>query len=115
MQQAKCLPQPTHPTSQGTDCDGIEPIDDSQQNRQQQGYAPEKSRSSRQFKPINRLSKRELEILELLIEGRSNTEIATVLYLSPNTIKTHIRGILNKLSVENRIQAAVAAVRMGLI
>ncbi|MBD2060230.1 response regulator transcription factor [Oculatella sp. FACHB-28] len=111
MQQAKSLPQPTPSASEKADRDTIEyPISDSQQ----QGYV-EKHRSLRQFKPINRLSKRELEILKLLIEGRSNTEIATLLYLSPNTIKTHIRGILNKLSVENRIQAAVAAVRMGLM
>lgn len=111
MQPAKCLPQPTHSASEEIDCNA----DEHQTNDgQQQGYV-EHHRSLRQFKPINRLSKRELEILKLLIEGRSNTEIATLLYLSPNTIKTHIRGILNKLSVENRIQAAVAAVRMGLL
>jgi DNA-binding NarL/FixJ family response regulator len=111
MQQAKCLPQPTHSASKENDCNAVEHQTD---DGQQQGCV-EKHRSIRQFQPINRLSKRELEILKLLIEGRSNTEIATTLYLSPNTIKTHIRGILNKLSVENRIQAAVAAVRMGLL
>lgn len=111
MPQAKCLPQLTHSTSEEAKRDAVEySVSDSQQ----QGYV-EKHPSLRQFNPINRLSKRELEILKLLIDGRSNTEIATLLYLSPNTIKTHIRGILNKLSVENRIQAAVAAVRMGLI
>jgi DNA-binding NarL/FixJ family response regulator len=110
MQQAECFPQPTHPVYKEMDCGAIEhPVDSSNQQK------PVENRTLRQIKPVNRLSKRELEILKLLIEGRSNTEIATVLYLSPNTIKTHIRGILNKLSVENRIQAAVAAVRMGLL
>lgn len=110
MQQAKCLPQPAYSAFEETDCRAVEHQTD---GGQPQDYV--ENRSLRQFKLINRLSKRELEILKLLIDGRSNTEIATILYLSPNTIKTHIRGILNKLSVENRIQAAVAAVRMGLL
>lgn len=61
------------------------------------------------------LSKRELEILRLVVEGKSNTEIAKELYLSPNTIKTHVGGIMNKLCVNGRVQAAVAALRMGIV
>lgn len=61
------------------------------------------------------LSKRELEVLKLLVDGRSNVEIAKVLYLSPNTVKTHVRSILNKLGVDHRIQAAVMALRHNLI
>lgn len=57
------------------------------------------------------LSARELEVLTLIVEGRSNPEIARMLYLSENTIKTHVRGILNKLGVSDRLQAAVLAVR----
>jgi len=48
-----------------------------------------------------------------MVEGYSNPEIA-VLYLSPNTVKTHVRGIMNKLAVDDRVQAAVAAVWAGL-
>lgn len=61
------------------------------------------------------LSQRELEVLKLIVEGKSNPEIATELYLSPNTIKTHVRGIMNKLSVDDRVQAAVVALRSGLV
>jgi DNA-binding NarL/FixJ family response regulator len=61
------------------------------------------------------LSQRELEVLKLIVEGKSNPEIAKVLYLSPNTIKTHVRGIMNKLSVDDRVQAAVVALRSGLV
>ncbi|HEY9908528.1 MAG TPA: response regulator transcription factor [Thermosynechococcaceae cyanobacterium] len=65
--------------------------------------------------PIGQLSQRELEVLKLMVEGNSNPEIAAALYLSPNTIKTHIRGIMNKLSVDDRVQAAVVALRSGLV
>lgn len=61
------------------------------------------------------LSRRELEILKLVVEGKSNPEIAATLYLSLSTVKTHIRGIMNKLAVDDRVQAAVVALRAGLI
>ena len=64
---------------------------------------------------VRQLSDRELEVLKLMVEGCSNPEIAAKLYLSPNTIKTHIRGIMNKLAVDDRVQVAVVAVRSGLI
>jgi DNA-binding NarL/FixJ family response regulator len=50
-----------------------------------------------------------------MVQGQSNPEIAAVLYLSPNTVKTHIRGIMNKLAVDDRVQAAVVALRSGLV
>ena len=62
-----------------------------------------------------KLSHRELEILELIVAGKSNPEIAKRLYLSVSTVKTHIRSIMNKLAVNDRVQAAVAALRSGLI
>ncbi len=62
-----------------------------------------------------KLSAREVEVLKLIVEGRTNPEIAAVLYLSPNTIKTHVRGILNKFGVEDRLQASVFAVRHHLV
>jgi two-component system, NarL family, response regulator LiaR len=65
--------------------------------------------------PVGQLSQRELDVLKLIVEGYSNQEIATALYLSPNTIKTHIRGIMNKLAVDDRVQAAVVALRTGLV
>lgn len=61
------------------------------------------------------LSPRELEVLKLLVEGKTNTEIAKELFLSPNTIKTHVKGIMNKLVVDDRVQAAVVALRTGLV
>ncbi|NJR50029.1 MAG: response regulator transcription factor [Leptolyngbyaceae cyanobacterium CSU_1_3] len=64
---------------------------------------------------VGQLSQRELEVLKLMVEGYSNPEIAAALYLSPNTIKTHMRGIMNKLSVDDRVQAAVVALRAGLV
>jgi DNA-binding NarL/FixJ family response regulator len=57
------------------------------------------------------LSARELEVLGLLAEGKSNTEIAEALVVSQSTVRNHISGILMKLHVENRVQAAVRAVR----
>ncbi|MEM1369182.1 MAG: response regulator transcription factor [Cyanobacteria bacterium P01_H01_bin.15] len=65
--------------------------------------------------PIGNLSEREMDVLRLIVEGKSNTEIAADLYLSPNTIKTHVRGIMNKLSVDDRVQAAVKALRTGIV
>jgi two-component system, NarL family, response regulator LiaR len=64
---------------------------------------------------VGQLSQRELEVLKLMVEGRSNPEIAAELYLSPNTVKTHVRGIMNKLAVDDRVQAAVVALRAGLV
>ena len=61
------------------------------------------------------LTPRELEVLELLARGLDNPEIARALYLSQHTVKNHVSTILMKLQVENRIQAAVRAVRGGLV
>jgi two-component system, NarL family, response regulator LiaR len=65
--------------------------------------------------PLGQLSQREMEVLQLVVRGFSNVEIASELFLSPNTIKTHLRGIMNKLSVDDRVQAAVVALRAGII
>jgi DNA-binding NarL/FixJ family response regulator len=61
------------------------------------------------------LTPRELEVLELLAKGLDNPEIASALFLSQHTVKNHVSSILAKLQVENRIQAAVRAVRSGLV
>jgi DNA-binding NarL/FixJ family response regulator len=61
------------------------------------------------------LTGRELEVLEEVVTGRNNKEIAATLCISEHTVKIHIRNILEKLHLQNRIQAAVHAVRHGLI
>jgi DNA-binding NarL/FixJ family response regulator len=61
------------------------------------------------------LSARELEVLRLLAKGRSNHEIADNLVISRTTVRKHITSILIKLQVENRVQAAVQAVRTHLV
>ncbi|KAB8331755.1 response regulator transcription factor [Scytonema tolypothrichoides VB-61278] len=61
------------------------------------------------------LSNREREILKLIAKGYSNQEIAKELYLSLGTVKSYVRMVLNKLSVDDRVQAAALAVREGLI
>ncbi|MCH7482134.1 MAG: response regulator transcription factor [Chloroflexi bacterium] len=55
------------------------------------------------------LSPREWDVLRLLADGMKNREIAETLFVSENTVKTHIRGILTKLSLKNRTQAATFA------
>ena len=61
------------------------------------------------------LSDRELEVLKLIAIGKDNAEIAQELFISPKTVKNHISNILMKLQIENRIQAAVYAVRSGIV
>lgn len=61
------------------------------------------------------LTERELEVLELIVAGCSNSEIAEKLYITVGTVKTHVRNILNKLCAADRTQAAVLALRSGLI
>ena len=61
------------------------------------------------------LTPRELEVLELLSRGMDNPQIAQTLFLSQHTVKNHVSSILVKLQVQNRIQAAVRAVRSGLV
>jgi DNA-binding NarL/FixJ family response regulator len=61
------------------------------------------------------LSQREIDVLRLVVDGMSNQEIAGRLSLSVETIKTHMRHIMEKLAVDDRTQAAVKALREGLI
>ena len=61
------------------------------------------------------LSDREIEVLKLIANGKDNAEIAGELHISPKTVKNHISNILMKLQIENRIQAAVYAVRSGIV
>lgn len=61
------------------------------------------------------LSQRELDVLRLVVEGLSNQEIADRLILSVETVKTHMRHIMEKMAVSDRTQAAVKAMREGLV
>lgn len=63
----------------------------------------------------NPLTERELEVLRLIVEGETNVRISEQLYISLGTVKTHVRNILAKLSVDDRTQAAVIALRSGLV
>ncbi|HET8606267.1 MAG TPA: response regulator transcription factor [Gaiellaceae bacterium] len=61
------------------------------------------------------LSDREIQVLKLIANGKDNALIAAELHISPKTVKNHISNILMKLQIENRIQAAVYAVRSGIV
>lgn len=61
------------------------------------------------------LTERELEVLQLIVDGCSNAAIAEKLYITVGTVKTHVRNILNKLCADDRTQAAVRALRSGLV
>ena len=65
--------------------------------------------------PGSELTPRELDVLGQLARGRSNREIARALTLSEKTVKTHVSAILTKLGVQDRTQAALHAVRAGLV
>jgi len=76
--------------------------------------AQPKENASADISP-SKLSPREREIIVMLAHGASNKEIAGVLNLSESTIKIHVQGILRKLNIAKRVQAAVYAVEYGLI
>jgi DNA-binding NarL/FixJ family response regulator len=61
------------------------------------------------------LSDREIQVLKLIANGKDNSMIAAELHISPKTVKNHISNILMKLQIDNRIQAAVYAVRSGIV
>ena len=63
----------------------------------------------------NNLTPREKEVLRLVAKGATNKEIASQLFIAENTVKNHLRNILAKLHLQNRVQAAAYALREGLI
>ena len=71
--------------------------------------------SHREAPPPTDVSDRELQVIRLLAEGRSNKEIAELLFLSPNTVRNHIHRISGKLDASTRLEIVVEAARRGLI
>jgi DNA-binding NarL/FixJ family response regulator len=61
------------------------------------------------------LSPRELEVLRLLADGRSNQEIGRQLFISPRTVANHVTSIMNKLGLESRTAVAAWAIRQGIV
>ncbi|WP_415409804.1 LuxR C-terminal-related transcriptional regulator [Synechococcus sp. A10-1-5-9] len=80
-------------------------------------YYPKKVRETAGFKKgliLNELSSRETEVLEALCQGMSNKEIAEVMVVSTETIKSHVSTIISKLGVKDRTQAVIACIRAGI-
>jgi len=65
--------------------------------------------------PEIRLSRRELDVLECLARGMTSTQIASGLFITENTVKTHVRHILEKLEAANRAEAVSKAIQLGII
>ena len=61
------------------------------------------------------LTARELEVLKLIVAGKSNKDIGTALFISEATVKTHVNSLLSKLGVEDRTQAATTALQRGIV
>ena len=68
-----------------------------------------------EIEPAPTLTKREQEILALVSMGKSNQEIAAILYIATGTVRVHVHTILSKLSVRDRTQAAILAIKNGLV
>ena len=69
----------------------------------------------RMLTTTERLTAREMEVLHSLAQGYSNRKIAALLYVSEDTVKTHVRHILEKLGVQGRTQAILVAMQLGLV
>jgi len=61
------------------------------------------------------LSQREMEVLQLLIKGRSNKEIGSSLFISEDTVKAHLKTLFVKLQVQDRTEAAISAIQQGIV
>ena len=73
------------------------------------------SKPEREHMPGLRLTERELEVLRLVATGKNNREIAKDLFISENTVKNHVRNILEKLQLHSRMEAVMYAVKEKLL
>lgn len=64
--------------------------------------------------PVRTPSRRELEVLRLVVLGQTNKTIGRALHIGDNTVRAHIRNLCDKLGCDNRVQLAVAGYKMGL-
>jgi NarL family two-component system response regulator LiaR len=74
-----------------------------------------RERQNRRPHPVDRLTPRERDVLAALAQGRSNRDIARVLRISEETVKSHVSSVLGKLGLADRTQAAVYALRHGVV
>jgi two-component system NarL family response regulator len=74
-----------------------------------------KRHEDRPIMPVPRLTERELEVLKLVARGMANKDIARALFISENTVKNHVRNILEKLQLHSRMEAAMYAVREKIL
>ncbi|MBG9589773.1 response regulator [Cytobacillus firmus] len=72
------------------------------------------NKNSTERQPLEELTKRELEVLREIAKGKSNKEIASSLFITEKTVKTHVSNLLSKLELADRTQAALYAVRHGI-
>lgn len=77
--------------------------------------SPESAEKLSRYIASKKLSDRELEVLSLISRGKSNKEIATLLFVTEDTIKMHVKKILQKLQASDRTQAVVIAIHQGLL
>lgn len=72
-------------------------------------------KNSSEKKSVDELTKREIEVLQEIAKGKSNKEIAADLFITEKTVKTHVSNLLSKLELADRTQAALFAVRNGIM
>ena len=96
-------------------CRGEAPLSGALAARVLQTFARANQECAREPEAVDELTPRELEVLEHLVSGASNKEIAAALCVTEHTVKLHLGNILNKLHARNRVQAAVYAVHQGLV
>lgn len=96
-------------------CQGEAPISRSTATKLLDEFARVTRGGAQESRPQEKLSPREQEVLELLTTGATNKEIASSLGISENTVKNHLKNILEKLHLQNRVQAAAYALREGLV
>jgi DNA-binding NarL/FixJ family response regulator len=75
----------------------------------------EAASEARQQVPAPKLTDREMQVLKLIARGMNNRDIAKELFISENTVKNHVRNILEKLQIHSRMEAVMVAVREKLI